>query len=218
MTTSQPRNVTVFGATGNIGRHVVDQLLADGHTVTAYVRNQSKLTTTHANLRVVEGELTDPAAIERVVDGAHAVISALGPSLKRSATGTPVSHGTRNIVKAMEAAGVQRYIGLATPAVADARDLPTLKGKVLRFMPRVAMPNALVELDRMTDAVRGADLDWTVARTTSPNDKPAKGTVRSGFLGRDKVGSAMTRADIASFLVDQLDDDTYLRAAPAISN
>ena len=218
MTTTRPRNVTVFGATGNIGRHVVDQLLADGHTVTAYVRNPAKLATTHPNLRVVEGDLVDAAAIGRAVDGADAVISALGPSLKRSATGTPVTDGTRNIVKALEAAGVRRYIGLATPAVADDKDERTIKGKVLRFMPRLAFPNALVELDGMTDAVRDSDLDWTIARITSPNDKPAKGTVRAGFLGRDKVGSAMTRADIASFLVGQLDDDTYLRAAPAIGN
>jgi putative NADH-flavin reductase len=211
-------NVTVFGASGNIGRHVVNQLLAGGHTVTAYVRNPDKLAITGANLRVVEGDLTDVAAIDGAVDGADAVISALGPSLKRSAKGTPVSDGTRNIVNAMERAGVHRYIGLATLAIADAKDRPTLKGKVLRLMPRVAMPNALVELDGMTDAVRSADLDWTIARITSPNDKPAKGTIRAGFLGRDKVGSAMTRADIASFLVGQLDDDTYLRAAPAISN
>ena len=42
--------------------------------------------------------------------------------------------------------------------------------------------------------------------------------MRSGFLGRDRVGWAMTRADIAAFLIGQLDDETYLQAAPAISN
>ncbi len=70
----------------------------------------------------------------------------------------------------------------------------------------------------MANAVTSSHLDWTIARITSPNDKPAKGHIRSGFLGRDKVGSAMTRADIAAFLVNQLTDDTYLQAAPAISN
>ena len=138
--------------------------------------------------------------------------------MRRGATGTPVTGGTRNIVEAMQAAGVRRYIGLATPAVADQRDRPTPKGKVLRLMPRLAFPNALTELDSMTNAVTSSDLDWTIARITSPNDKPAKGRIRSGFLGRDKVGSAMTRADIAAFLVNQLTDDTYLQAAPAISN
>ena len=58
--------------------------------------------------------------------------------MRRGATGTPVTDGTRNIVKGMQAAGVRRYIGPATPAVADKRDRPTLKGKVLRLMPRLA--------------------------------------------------------------------------------
>jgi putative NADH-flavin reductase len=211
-------NVTVFGASGQIGRLVVERLRNAGHTVTAYVRDPAKLAASHPQLSVVRGELNDPTAIASALLGTDAVISALGPTLKRSAKGTPVTDGTRNIVTAMEAAGIHRYIGLATPAIADERDRPTFKAKVLRTMPRLAFPNALVELNGMTDAVRSAELDWTIARITSPNDKPAKGTVRSGFLGVDKVGSAMTRADIAAFLVAQLTDDRYRRAAPAISN
>ena len=86
------------------------------------------------------------------------------------------------------------------------------------MLARLAFPNALTELRGMTEAIASSELDWTIARSTSPNDQPATGTIRSGFLGRDKVGSAMTRADIASFLIGQLTDDTYQRAAPAISN
>jgi uncharacterized protein YbjT (DUF2867 family) len=218
MTPNRPLQVTVFGATGKIGRHVVDQLLAAGHTVTAYVRDPSKLPTTQPNLTVIQGALDDEAGIGRAVEGADAVISALGPSLKRGATGTPVTNGTRTIVAAMQAAGAHRFIGLATPSIPDPRDRPTLKGKVLPVLARLALPNALTELNGMSDAVTSSELDWTIARITSPNDQPATGTIRSGFLGRDKVGSAMTRADIASFLISQLTDDTYHRAAPAISN
>jgi hypothetical protein len=63
-------------------------------------------------------------------------------------------------------------------------------------MAKRAMPNAFTELVGMTDAVTG--VDWTIARISNPTDRPAKGTIRAGFLGRDKVGSAMTRADIAT--------------------
>jgi NAD(P)-dependent dehydrogenase (short-subunit alcohol dehydrogenase family) len=106
MTDTAALNVAVFGASGNIGRHVVDQLLAAGHNVTAYVRNPGKLGVTHPNLRIIQGELTDAATIARAVDGADAVINALGPTLKHSATGTPVTEGARHIVQAMQAAGV----------------------------------------------------------------------------------------------------------------
>jgi nucleoside-diphosphate-sugar epimerase len=130
MTPNGTLRVAVFGATGNIGRHVVEQLLAAGHQVTAYVRNPGKLTTAHPNLTVIQGELDDRAEIARAVDSADGVISALGPTLRRGATGTPLTEGTRRIVEAMQAAGVRRFIGLATPGVADPRDLPTLKAKL----------------------------------------------------------------------------------------
>ncbi|UUU19868.1 NAD(P)H-binding protein [Streptomyces sp. DSM 40750] len=79
-------------------------------------------------------------------------------------------------------------------------------------------PNAPAELKGMTEAVTGSGLDYTIARITNPTDKPATGRIRSGFLGHDKVGSAMSRADIAAFLVSQLTETRYRRAMPAISN
>ena len=210
--------VTVFGATGRIGRLVTEQLVAAGHDVQALVRSPDKLSLHDPHLSVHVGQLFDVDAVAGAVRGSDAVISALGPSLRRGARGTPITDGTLVILAAMEAAGVRRFIGLATPSVPDPRDRPTLKGRLLPLMARAAFPNALVELRGMMLAVAGSDLDWTLGRITRPTDRPAKGTVRAGFLGRDRVGWAMTRADIAAFLVGQLEDQTYLRAAPAISN
>lgn len=211
-------HISVFGATGKIGRVVVTDLLAAGHHVTAFVRNPEKLPIADSHLRIVTGELSDREAIGRSIRGADAVISALGPTLKPGARGTPVATGTANIVAEMSAAGVRRYIGLATPSVADPRDRPTLKAKVLPVMAKAMFPNALTELLAMTKVVTDSELDWTIARITNPTGRAAKGTRRVGYLGRDSVGWAMSRADIAAFLVDQLTETTYTKAAPAISN
>ncbi|MER5185635.1 NAD(P)H-binding protein [Streptomyces sp. NPDC002896] len=210
--------VTVFGATGGIGRLVVQQLLDAGHHVTALVRSPGKFALTHPQLAIVIGQLSDRAAVERAVTGADAVISALGPSLKRSATGTPLTDGTRTIVDVMRVQKLARFIGLATPSLTDPRDKPHWKHKVLPVMAKLMFPNALTELKGMTEAVTSSDLDYTIARITNPTDKAATGQVRSGFLGHDRVGSAMSRADIAVFLVSQLTDTRYQRAMPAISN
>jgi nucleoside-diphosphate-sugar epimerase len=210
--------VTVFGATGGIGRHVVDQLLESGHDVVAYVRTPTKVDRQDPHLRVATGPLSDVERVTEAIRGSGAVISVLGPSLKRGATGTPVTEGTQRIVNAMRATGVRRFVGLATPSVSDHRDQPTLKARVLPLLARLMFPNALSELRGMTQVVTESGLDWTLARITNPTDKPATGTIRAGFLGRDDVGSAMTRADIATFLTRQLTDATYHHAAPAISN
>ena len=129
-----------------------------------------------------------------------------------------MTDGTQNIVATMQAEHVERYVGLATPSVPDEHDIPTLKAKILPVIAGALFPNALDELVGMTTAVTQSDLDWTIARITRPTNGKPKHTVRAGFLGRDKVGLAMSRADIASFLVAQLTDETFSRAAPAISN
>ena len=211
-------NVTVFGATGQIGRLVVTDLLAGGHDVTAYVRNPDKLGRSDPRLVPLTGELSDKARILQAVRGSDAVISALGPLLRRGSKGTPVTDGTKNIVAAMQTEHVGRYIGLATPSVPDERDKPSLKAKILPVVAGLLFPNALNEVVGMTTAVTQSDLDWTIARITRPINGKPKGTLRVGFLGRDRVGSAVSRADIAAFLVAQLSNETFSRAAPAISN
>jgi putative NADH-flavin reductase len=71
-------NVTVFGATGQIGQLVVGDLLAGGHDVTAYVRSPGKLGHSDPRLVTLAGELSDEARIQQAVRASEAVISALG--------------------------------------------------------------------------------------------------------------------------------------------
>ena len=211
-------NLTIFGATGGVGREVVSQALDAGHHVTAYVRTPAKLSVTHPALTVAAGELTDRDAVQRAVHGADAVISALGPSLDRKATGMPLVDGTRTIVDAMRAEGVERYIGMATPSLRDARDIGSLLGRLVPFMGRTFLARAYRELLEMSQIVTESDLDWTIARFTRPTDGARTGTVRAGYLGRDHIRASITRADIATFLLDQSSDPRFHRAAPAISN
>ena len=215
---THPRRVVVFGASGGIGRRVVEQALARGHEVVAVVRTPGKLALSGPHLTVVPAELEDRSAIGAAVRGADAVISALGPSLDRKATGMPLIEGTRNIVDAMRAGGVGRYIGMATPSVRDPRDGRALMGLIVPLMGRLFLPRAYRELLALSEIVMYSGLDWTIARFIAPKDGPAKGRVRAGFLGRGRLGSAITRADIATFLLDQLDDTRFVRAAPVISN
>jgi putative NADH-flavin reductase len=193
--------LTVFGATGGVGRHVVTGALNRGDHVTAYVRNPTKLDISHPNLTVVAGELTDRDSVAHAVRSADAVISALGPSLDRKATGMPLVDGTRTIVEAMETNGVERYIGVATPSLRDPRDTRSLLGLVVPFMGRTFLKGAYHELLKISEIVTASSLNWTIARFTQPKDGERTGTVRAGFLGQAKIGAAITRADIAGGLV-----------------
>lgn len=212
-------NVTVFGATGGIGTQVVDQLRDRGHQVTAYLRNPDKVPAHWGDdVTVVVGELADTGAIDRAVQGADAVISALGPSLDRKATGLPLVAGTRNIVEAMLRHDVRRYIGHATPSVLDPHETPTWQTRLATFMAKTFLRRAYDELVAMTQIVTTSELDWTIVRFLAPKDGPATGHIRHGLYGTHKLGFNITRADIATFTAAQTDDGRYLHRAPAISN
>jgi uncharacterized protein YbjT (DUF2867 family) len=212
-------NVTVLGATGGIGRLVVDQLRSNGHTVTTYVRNPDKVPATWGeDVKVAVGEMTDAGAVDRAVAGADAVVSALGPSMDRKATGLPLVEGTRHIVEAMQRHGVRRYVGNATPSVLDPRETPTWQTRFATFMAKTFLRRAYDEIIGMSRAVMGAGLDWTIVRFLAPKDGPATGNMRHGFYGTDKLGFAVTRGDIAAFTAAQVEDRRYIGAAPGISN
>ena len=212
-------NVTVFGATGGVGSKVVDELRSRGHSVTAYVRNPDKVPASWgSDVHAVAGELSDAAAVDGAVQGADAVVSALGPSLDRKATGLPLVEGTRNIVTAMQKHGVRRYVGNATPSVLDPREKPTWQTRLATFMAKTFLRRAYDELVGMSSIVMRSGLDWTIVRFLAPKDGPAKGRVRHGFYGTTKLGFNVTRADIAAFTAAQVEDIHYLNAAPAISN
>src|SRR6266550_2523240 len=100
--------LTIFAATGGIGRQVLDQALAAGHDVTAVVRNPKKLSDVAVRTVTADLAAADPAVLESAVDGADAVISGLGP--RSNAEAGVAAHGTRAIVEAMHATGVRRIV------------------------------------------------------------------------------------------------------------
>jgi hypothetical protein len=151
------RRVLVFGASGGVGRHVVEQALARGHEVRAVVRSPGKLSLSDPKLTIVAAELSERQAIDAAVRGAESVISALGPSLDRRATGMPLVQGTQNIVDAMEAADVQALRRHRHPSLRDPRDRRGLLGMLVPLIGRLLLPRAYRELLAMSQIVVNSD-------------------------------------------------------------
>lgn len=207
--------LTIFGATGRTGAELVQQALADGHTVTAYVRNPAKLTVSHDRLRVVAGTMDDLESIRRAVAGADAVLSALGPVTNTAAR--PLTEGMGHIVAAMQHHGVRRLIITTGAGVADPLDTPGLVGRFFNVMLRLFARHVLADSIGMVDVVRASDRDWTVVRVPRLNDNPGGGPLRVGYSGQGP-GTQLARADFARFMLDQLASAEWLRRAPMISN
>lgn len=206
--------VAIFGGSGKTGRHVVEQALAAGHRVAVLARTPSKLDMAHERLRVVEGDIQDPAAVSSTIEDAAAVLSALGPT--KNTPDYQVSRGTGHILAAMRAHGVRRIVVSAGAGVGAEGDQPKVFDRVISFALKLAARHVLEDMTRTVAAVRASDLDWTVVRVPMLTDGPATGSVRVGHVGVD-TGPRIARADMARFMLEQLDDPTHVRASPVIS-
>jgi putative NADH-flavin reductase len=208
--------LAIFGGTGNTGKLLVEQALDAGNQVVAYVRDPTKLDIKSDRLAIIQGELVDEEKIESALKGAGAVLSALGP--KGGSKGKPLTRGMQVIIAAMKRQGVRRLIVTSTLSAKDPHDLPEFRARVLVALVRLAMRGAYEEILSVADTVRESDQDWTIVRLTMLNNKPKSGKVRAGYLGKSEVGTWISRADVADFMLQQVQDAKYLRQAPAISN
>lgn len=201
----------IFGATGGTGRQCVEQALAQGHQVTAFVRQPEAVTTQHANLTVVRGDITDAAAVERAVAGHDVVLSALGTR------GGPavLPEGTRHILAAMRAHGIRRSLWVSSFGAGDS--LQQMNWFAQTVIVKGFLRKAIEEKEIQEKIIMADDSDWIIARPGGLTDGPLTGTYRITGPG-DKVGQpTIARADVADFMLKNLTDGRYVRKAVGLT-
>jgi len=202
--------LTIFGATGGIGRQLLEQAVAAGHDVTAVARNPQNLPATPA--RVVTADLASAGAatLQPAVEGADAVLSALGARTK-SDTGV-AAKGTKAITEAMRASGVRRLIVVSAAPIgtvpSPGRPHPPRHdpgdGFLLRYLADPIVKRALrahyADLAEMEDVLRDRDLNWTVVRPPRLTSKPVTGRYRTAYGRNIRRGLFASRADVAHYM------------------
>lgn len=207
--------IALFGASGAAGRIVLDQALAAGHAVTAYVRDAAKLGISSPQLTVIEGQLDDAEAIDRAIAGQDAVISLLGP--KGDSAGLPVSKGTALIVAAMRRHGVRRLIATATPSASDPNDRFSLPFALAVTMIRTLARGAYDDILATAEVVRNSGLDWTLARLPMLADPKPGAQVHAGSVGDGTLRLfSLSRNALAAFLLAEATDPHWIGKAPAL--
>lgn len=206
--------ITVIGATGGIGSAIVAQALESGHHVTAVARNPAKV---DAHARVAF-DLTepDPAVLASAMEGAEAVLSAIGPR-RRSEWGI-VSRGTAAIAEAMSEAGARRIliitgVGISTVRTPN-RPNPTRREPGAGFvMRRFATPLARAVIgEHMSDVAMAeeiladSDLEWTSVRVPYLSDAPLTGVYKVAYGVSLPRALRLGRADAAHFMLGAINE------------
>lgn len=212
--------LTVFGATGGTGALFVQRALAAGHGVTAVARDPSRLASRiaiqHDHLRVVRGDVLEPASVESAVSGADAVVSCIGPT----AGGNPVtiySAGMGNMLRAMRAAGVRRLICVSANPLEVGNGDVLLDRVVLKPIVRAIFKASYADLARMEAEVRASGLDWTIMRPPRLTNRPPTGRYRTAYNRSLPRGRFIARGDLAAAMLGLIDDRKAVHAAVTVA-
>jgi uncharacterized protein YbjT (DUF2867 family) len=210
--------ITVFGATGGIGGHLVRQALDDGHKVTAVVRDRARFDVSHPALEVatVPG-LTDPEVLRSALDSSDAVISGVGPRGRKD--GPVASSTTRGILGAMEASGVRRFVAVSAVPVGPVPEGESfVNRRILLPLISAFARDVYVDLAEMEDEIRRSTTEWTIVRPPKLVNKPLSGKYRTIVGGNVPRGYTISRADVAHLMLRVLEQPETIKQAIGIAN
>jgi putative NADH-flavin reductase len=208
------RKITVLGATGPTGRLIVHQALSRGDDVTALVRSHDKA----ADLKgaeLVVGDARDEQVLRQAIKGRDAVISALGTPASPFRDVTLLSTATKALVDAMKAEGILRLVTITGIGAGDSRGHGGFSFDKLIFP--LLLRKVYADKDRQEAIIRDSELDWTIVRPSILNNKPGRASTRALTDLSDFHGGSISREDVAAFVLDQVDADTWLRKSPLIT-
>jgi len=213
-------NIAVFGANGGTGRLLVGAALEAGNTVTALTRHPDDFPIRHDNLRVIAGDVLDPAAVLSVVAGQDVVLSALGVPYGRKEI-TLYSRSMATIIEAMKTHGIIRLACISSSATDPEFARRDTGGgfffeRVLKPIIENTMGKTLyADMLRMERLVRASGLDWTIIR---PSGLFATGAVTDYATGENFLPHRFTsRSDLADFLLRQATETEFVGKAAAVA-
>lgn len=210
------KTILIVGASRGIGLETVRRALDQGYQVRAFARSASQIPITHAQLMKVNGDALRTEDVTAAVKGADAVIQTLGAkaSLAMVTSQTRLfSDATRILIDTMQSTGVKRLICVTGFGAGDSREHMSLLQRLPfeLLLGRVYEDKAVQEM-----MIRSSALSWVIARPGILTSGPRTGRYKILDKPADWRNGTISRADVADFLVKQVEDDAYLGKTPAL--
>ena len=201
----------VFGANGATGRLVVDEALAAGHRVSAFVRRVGA--PFPGDVRVIQGDATDMTAVRTSMPGHDAVICTLGVG-NALRSGGLIERSLGEIVPAMELAEAPRLVVMSALGVGATFAQAPL---VPRILYRLMLRDIFADKERGERMVEASILDWTIAHPPLLTDGPLTGAYRVGETVELAGFPRISRANVANFMVAALASGAWTRRHVIVS-
>ena len=206
--------IVVIGASRGIGLEVVKQALERGHEVTALLRDTGKLELDHARLHKIRGDVGKAADVQGAIVGQDAVCTCVGVNPTRK----PVelsSRGAGNVLAALRDAPNTKFIAVTGVGAGDSR------GHGGFFYDKIFQPFALgtiyADKDREEALIKTSAADWLIVRPGFLTNGARTGKYRTITDLRGVTAGKISRADVADFILNQLETPSLFRQTPLLT-
>ena len=196
----------VIGATGRTGREIVQEALARGHHVTAFVRSPEGITSRNGRLTVRKGNAMDESQLFDAMQNHDAVLSTLGPR-EVFKPGSMLHDSAVATTRAMKRSEVKRLVVLSAAA-----HFPGIPNRIASFIMRNHMRDSLA----MEEIVQASGLDWTIARPPRLTQEQYS-TYRSREGAAPKMGFTLARKAVAAFMLDAIEQEKHFHKIVGIA-
>ena len=208
--------VLIIGASRGIGLKTVEAALHAGHSVRALARSARGIPVDHPKLGKMVGDALQVPTVKRALTGVDVVIQSLGISAGSEIIFKSTqlfSIATRVLVAAMEEAQVKRLICVTGFGAGDSRG----RGGFLYSVAfHLLVGRIYDDKDVQERIVRGSKLDWVIVRPVILTNGPKTNAYRALVDPHHWTCGFISRADVADFLVKQIEDDAFLRKTPVL--
>jgi len=203
-------HILVIGGSSGIGRDTVERGLEKGHVMRAFSRHASGMDREHPNLEKMDGDATDPADLDRALEGIDAVIVALG--IKESVAMiwkkvTLFSEATEALLPAMERAGVRRLLVVTGFGAGDSFE----RVSGLERIPfKLILGEPYKDKDRQEALVKASTTDWTIVRPTILTNGPRRPGYKVLTAPEQWRNGIISRKNVADFLIGEAEAGAHL--------
>lgn len=208
--------VFLFGATSPTGKMVLENLLAQNHSVTALARNPDNITIQNSNLKLVKGDVFDPSSFAESIKDNDVVVSILGTGSNNKPT-TIYSAGGQNILDAMRKAGIKKLITLTSGGVQ--KDDPVIqKSFFYKYVGLWYLRHIYADMTLWENTLeKSKDIDWICIRPTYLRNKELTKKYRVNKTYSPEKGWKISRADLADFITKQITSIEFIHQKPVIA-
>ncbi|KON69782.1 NADH-flavin reductase [Peribacillus butanolivorans] len=206
--------IAIIGGTGKVGRHIAARALENGYQVRMLVRNPEKLTFRDARIKIVEGNVQNLEDIRKQLKDCQIVINTFGQPLKEKPF---YSNVTEKILEVMADLQIDRYIGVTGGSLTINGDKKKILNRVGAKMFEIIYSNMMIDKKKEWHILnRNKLIKWTLIRLPFIVDGTEIGFIKENLT--DMPGTKITNRDIATFIINQIENLKYVQKAPFISN